>query len=63
MIVDTTHPPGKAAAVETFVITLWAEPSDSRPPIIGLRQLLKLAKRGFHLQCIAAVPSVEEVQP
>lgn len=44
---------------ETYTLTLRAEPDDTRPPIIRLRQLLKLAKRGFRLACIGCVPASE----
>jgi hypothetical protein len=63
IIIDSSSPPDKAETATSWTLTLRAEPGDMRPAIIRLRQLLKLAKRGFHLHCVGIVPAVEEVTP
>lgn len=45
---------------DRYVITLVATGTDPRPAIIRLRQLLKIALRGFKLRCVACSPSVEK---
>lgn len=42
-------------AISEVSITLKDAGGDTRPLPIRLRQLLKLALRGFHLRCTAAV--------
>jgi hypothetical protein len=54
-----THktPPGKLFT-EVYTITLRAQPGDLRPAAVRLRQLLKLALRGFKLKCEAVTPEI-----
>jgi hypothetical protein len=46
---------------EQFTLTLRALPGDLRPAAVRLRQLLKLALRGFKLRCESVTPDVGDV--
>lgn len=43
-----------------FIMELEALPGDQRPAVIRLRQILKLALRGFQMRCVAISESVDE---
>ena len=38
---------------QTYTLTLQALNDDSRPPIVRMRQILKLCLRGFRMRCTA----------
>jgi len=44
-------------------ITLVTEAGWSTPPIVRLRRLLKLMKRGYGLRCVGLEPDDEKAEP
>lgn len=52
---DTDSFPSDKTSQPQITITLTDAGGDPRPVAIRLRQILKLALRGFKLRCIAAV--------
>ena len=60
---DTTTNDADNPALSRISITLTDAGGDNRPVVIRLRQLLKLALRGFRLRCTAAVDQTGKAVP